>query len=109
MLWHGRDLRLYKRLLSPPMEMLGTCPGASCLCVHVVLLLQLLVVARGSSARSRVACTEHHQCVGRVSRGGRALSHSVSPLALMASTTVGVPHTVDTAAPAPRTTTPPPL
>jgi hypothetical protein len=27
MLWHGRDLRLYKRLLSPPMEMLGTCPG----------------------------------------------------------------------------------
>jgi hypothetical protein len=28
MLWHGRDLRQYRRLLSPPMELLGTCPGA---------------------------------------------------------------------------------
>jgi len=27
MLWHGRDLRQYRRLLSPPMELLGTCPG----------------------------------------------------------------------------------
>lgn len=28
MLWHGRDLRQYKRLLSPPLEVLLTCPGA---------------------------------------------------------------------------------
>jgi hypothetical protein len=27
MLWHGRDLRQYKRLLSPPLEVLLTCPG----------------------------------------------------------------------------------
>lgn len=27
MLWHGRDLRQYKRLLSPPVEVLLTCPG----------------------------------------------------------------------------------
>ena len=27
MLWHGRDLRQYRRLLSPPMELFGTCPG----------------------------------------------------------------------------------
>ncbi|KAF6263141.1 hypothetical protein COO60DRAFT_1671815 [Scenedesmus sp. NREL 46B-D3] len=27
MLWHGRDLRQYKRLLSPPLEVLQTCPG----------------------------------------------------------------------------------
>ncbi len=28
-MWHGRDLRQYKRLLSPPLERLLTCPGKS--------------------------------------------------------------------------------
>ncbi len=27
-MWHGRDLRQYRRLLSPPLEVLLTCPGA---------------------------------------------------------------------------------
>eukprot|EP00775_Hariotina_reticulata_P011696 gene11695-11840_t len=31
MLWHGRDLRQYKRLLSPPLEVLLTCPGVGSL------------------------------------------------------------------------------
>ncbi len=31
MAWHGRDLRQYKRLLSPPLERLLTCPGTAAL------------------------------------------------------------------------------
>ena len=29
--WHGRDLRQYRRLLSPPLERLLTCPGSAAL------------------------------------------------------------------------------
>lgn len=28
LVWHGRDLRRYRRLLSPPLQRLLTCPGA---------------------------------------------------------------------------------
>lgn len=31
LIWHGRDLRRYKRLLSPPLQRLLTCPGTAAL------------------------------------------------------------------------------
>lgn len=31
LMWHGRDLRHYKRLLSPPLQQLLTCPGTAVL------------------------------------------------------------------------------
>lgn len=31
LMWHGRDLRQYKRLLSPPLQRLLTCPGSASL------------------------------------------------------------------------------
>jgi len=31
MVWHGRDLRRYRRLLSPPLQRLLSCPGAPAL------------------------------------------------------------------------------
>lgn len=39
LVWHGRDLRRYRRLLSPPLQRLLTCPGAApapqCLVFHI--------------------------------------------------------------------------
>ena len=31
LIWHGRDLRRYRRLLSPPLQRLLTCPGTAAL------------------------------------------------------------------------------
>ena len=31
LIWHGRDLRRYRRLLSPPLQRLLTCPGVAAL------------------------------------------------------------------------------
>ena len=31
LIWHGKDLRHYRRLLSPPLQRLLTCPGAAAL------------------------------------------------------------------------------
>lgn len=31
LMWHGRDLRRYRRLLSPPLQRLLTCPGVAAL------------------------------------------------------------------------------
>jgi hypothetical protein len=30
-MWHGRDLRQYRRLLTPPLQRLLTCPGTAAL------------------------------------------------------------------------------
>jgi hypothetical protein len=76
LMWHGRDLRHYKRLLSPPLQQLLTCPGTA-------------VLGRGLAALPSGAA----HSMG----GAKALMHLASDAVLAASESPFLDGALDTA------------